>query len=144
MDDLAIEAIKANPREGEEEMPEVLKKPRSIRKKKKDAEDKPKKKREGDEDKPKKKKTDMDGVASDLKKSHLESMPALSLFFPLFLEFGCAILNSFFFFFFFFFFLFSFFFFSFYFHRDGVFEWIEEEEGRQGGSLLHWIPLTQL
>ena len=79
MDDLAIEAIKANPREGEEEMPEVLKKPRSIRKKKKDAEDKPKKKREGDEDKPKKKKTDMDGVASDLKKSHLESMPALSL-----------------------------------------------------------------
>ena len=136
MDDLAIEAIKANPREGEEEMPEVLKKPRSIRKKKKDAEDKPKKKREGDEDKPKKKKTDMDGVASDLKKSHLESMPALSLFFPLFLEFGCAILNS-------FFFSFSFFFY-FYFHRDGVFEWIEEEEGRQGGSLLHWIPLTQL
>jgi len=136
VDDLAIEAIKANPREGEEEMPEVLKKPRSIRKKKKDAEDKPKKKREGDEDKPKKKKTDMDGVASDLKKSHLESMPALSLFFPLFLEFGCAILNS-------FFFSFSFFFY-FYFHRDGVFEWIEEEEGRQGGSLLHWIPLTQL
>jgi len=136
VDDLAIEAIKANPREGEEEMPEVLKKPRSIRKKKKDAEDKPKKKREGDEDRPKKKKTDMDGVASDLKKSHLESMPALSLFFPLFLEFGCAILNS-------FFFSFSFFFY-FYFHRDGVFEWIEEEEGRQGGSLLHWIPLTQL